>query len=72
MKYIKTDDKNVKCQMTKIGFVPCDDLATLDALLSAVDCAFSSTPKIWEAFREATRILKAVAEEINGTEDPFL
>lgn len=72
MKYIKTDEKNVKCQMTKIGFVACDDLATLDALLNATDCAFASTPEIWEAFREATRILKAVAEKINGTEDPFI
>ena len=72
MKYLKTDEKGVKCQMTKIGFVPCEDLEKLDALLNATDCAFASTPEIWEAFCEATRILKAVAEKINGTEDPFL
>ena len=72
MKYLKTDEKGVKCQMTKIGFVPCDDLATLDALLNATDCAFASTPEIWDAMREATRVLKAVAEKINGNEDPFI
>jgi hypothetical protein len=72
MKYLKTDEKGVKCQMTKIGFVPCDDLATLDALINATDCAYSANSEIWDAMREATRVLKAVAEKINGTEDPFI
>jgi hypothetical protein len=72
MKYIKTDGKGQRCQLTKIGFIPCDDLDTLDALINATDCAYATTPEIWDAMREATRVLKAVAEKINGSEDPFI
>jgi hypothetical protein len=72
MKYIKIDSKGVKCQMTEIGFVPSDDLATLDALLDAVSSAYASNFEIWDAINKVTLTLKAVAEKINGVDDSYI
>lgn len=70
MKILRNDDKGVKCEMTAIGFIPCDDLATLDALIHATNCAYSVNPEIWEAVREANRVLRALADKISPS-NPF-
>ena len=72
MKYIKVDSKGVKCQMTEIGFVPSDDLATLDALLDAAGSAYATTPEIWHAINTVISTLTAVAEKINGVNDSYI
>ena len=72
MKYVKIDSKGVKCQMTEIGFVPSEDLATLDTLLGAVGSAYATNIEIWDAINKVTLILTAVVEKINGAEDPFM
>ena len=58
--------------MTEIGFVPSDDLATLDTLLGAVGSAYAENLEIWDAINKVTLILTALVEKINGAEDPFM
>jgi len=58
--------------MTEIGFVPSDDLATLDTLLGAVGAAYATNFEIWDAINKVTLILTEVAEKINGIDDSYI
>lgn len=65
-----TRNNKVECERTALGFVPSEDLATLAALILALDNAFSENLVIYTAMREANAILVKVANKLNPS-DPF-
>jgi hypothetical protein len=70
MKLTRKNSKEVACEMTALGYVPTKDMATLAALILATDNAYTQNSTIYNAIREANRILLAVSGKLNPS-DPF-